>query len=71
MAKSVLPASYIGRHGPRLATLLAELTALRTAMLGRADQAADQLQAVHPDFRLSARNLLHYLALRQHDRRAL
>ncbi len=40
-------------------------------MVNLADQSADQLQAVHPNFQLSARNLLHYLALRQHDRRAL
>jgi pyruvate kinase len=40
-------------------------------MVGLANQSAEQLQAVHPNFQLSAHNLLHYLALRQHDRRAL
>ncbi|MBT2558353.1 hypothetical protein J7E24_11205 [Hymenobacter sp. ISL-91] len=65
------PSSYAQRHAPALAELLAELTTLRTDMLQLAEQATEQLQAVHPNFRASARNLLHYLALRRHDRRDL
>ncbi|RFP64989.1 pyruvate kinase [Hymenobacter lapidiphilus] len=71
MPESVQHIPYARRHAPALTELLAELTTLRADMLRLADQATDQLQAVHPGFRASARNLLHYLALRQHDRRGL
>ncbi|SET36391.1 pyruvate kinase [Hymenobacter actinosclerus] len=71
MSELVLYPPYAHRHAPALTTLLAELTALRADMLALAGQATDQLQAVHPNFGPSARNLLHYLALRQHDRRDL
>ncbi|OGX86720.1 pyruvate kinase [Hymenobacter glacialis] len=67
----ITPSAYAQRHAPELTRLLAELTALRTDMLALAEQANEQLQAVHPTFQHSARNLLHYLALRQHDRRDL
>ena len=53
------------------AELLTELTALRHDLIAEAANSADQLQAVHPNFQVSARNLLHYLALRRHDRRPL
>ncbi|WP_310394190.1 pyruvate kinase [Hymenobacter sp.] len=53
------------------AELIAELTVLRRDMVAAAAQAADHLRAVHPNFGLSARNLLHYLALRRHDHRPL
>ena len=71
MAELALTPSYARRHASELAGLLTELTALRTDMLALADQAGAHLQAVHPNFRASAHNLLHYLALRQHDRRSL
>ncbi len=71
MSELVLAPSYAHQHAPELAELSTELTALRASMVALADQSADQLQAVHPNFEVSARNLLHYLALRQHDRRAL
>ena len=71
MPELVLAPPYARQHAPELAGLLADLTALRASMVSLADQSADQLHAVHPNFELSARNLLHYLALRQHDRRAL
>ena len=71
MPELMLSIPYIQQHAPELTELLTELTTLRADMVDLADQSADQLQAVHPNFRLSARNLLHYLALRQHDRRAL
>lgn len=64
----MLSIPYIQQHAPELTGLLTELTTLRADRVDLADQSADQLQAVHPNFRLSARNLLHYLALRQHDR---
>ena len=71
MPELMLSIPYIQQHTPELTGLLTELTTLRANLVDLADQSADQLQAVHPNFRLSARNLLHYLALRQHDRRAL
>ncbi|WBA43912.1 pyruvate kinase [Hymenobacter canadensis] len=71
MTEPVTAVSFACRHAAELSALLAELTALRTGMLARADQAAGQLRDVHPGFQVSAHNLLHYLALRQHDRRDL
>lgn len=71
MSELVFAPSYAHQYATELAGLLADLTTLRTSMICLADQSANQLQAVHPSFHLSARNLLHYLALRQHDRRAL
>ena len=71
MAEPVLTTSYTHRHAAELAGLLTQLTTLGADMLALADGAAEQLRTVHPNFRLSAHNLLHYLALRQHDRRPL
>ena len=71
MSELVLSPPYAHQHAPELAELSTELTALRASMVALADQSADRLHAVHPNFEVSARNLLHYLALRQHDRRAL
>jgi pyruvate kinase len=51
--------------------LAAELLALRESMLALAQRAERRLAAVDPAFRDSARNLLHYLALRQHELRPL
>jgi pyruvate kinase len=51
--------------------LHAELTELRAAMLGAAQRATPLLAASHPEQRASALNLLHYTALRQHDRSEL
>lgn len=48
-----------------------ELFALRESMLAMERQLAPQLKAVAPRYRPSARNLAHYLALRQSDRRPL
>src|SRR6516162_7979875 len=58
---------------PRLATgleaLLDELTALRAEMVAAADHAT--FDDLHPTHRASARNLIHYLALRRRDLRPL
>ena len=51
--------------------LLAELTALRTEMLDETHRCQSLLDAVHPTYRESARNLLQYLVLRRHDLRPL
>ena len=52
-------------------TVIDELWALRESMLAAEQNLAHQVQAVTPGNRLSARNLAHYLALRQHDHRPL
>jgi len=49
--------------------LLAELATLRAEMVASA--ASAKLEDVHPSYRASARNLLHYLALRRRDLRPL
>ncbi|MCI0684776.1 MAG: pyruvate kinase [Gemmataceae bacterium] len=51
--------------------LLDELTDLRVAMIERAASLADPGQRLHSSFQASARNLLHYLALRDRDLRPL
>lgn len=54
-----------------LQALLEELTAIRTEMVAETNRLQAPIQAVHDNFRESACNLLHYLALRRHDLRAL
>jgi pyruvate kinase len=53
------------------AALLREVEALRAALVEREGPSEEALDAVHPAFRASARNLLHYLALRRRDLRPL
>ena len=71
MAEPTQTVSLVQVLAAEKANLMAELTALRHDMVAEAAGAAGRLRAVHPHFRLSARNLLHYLALRRHDRRPL
>jgi pyruvate kinase len=52
-------------------SIIAELTALRSDMLRLVDQNLPSLAQVAPRHRLSAGNLLHYIALRRHDIRGL
>ncbi|NND89767.1 MAG: pyruvate kinase [Granulosicoccus sp.] len=52
-------------------TLLDELTDLQTRMRQMENQFADRIQDVAESNKLSARNLLHYVSLRQHDLRSL
>ena len=52
-------------------SLLHELTAIRAEMLAEEIKSQSRLDAVHPNHRVSARNLLHYLVLRRHDLRPL
>lgn len=54
-----------------LESLLAELLAIRAEIVASPVRAQALCAAVHPDHRDSARNLLHYLALRRRDLRAL
>lgn len=53
------------------AGLLSAVTALAGSMRARAAEAGDALAAIPAGRRASAENLLHYLALRAEDRRAL
>jgi pyruvate kinase len=48
-----------------------ELSVIRTEMLGAEQQFLQGVEAVPQAMRASARNLLHYLALRRHDLRSL
>ncbi len=54
-----------------LEQLLAELTAIRMEMIDEADTSQAILDNINPLYRISARNLLHYLVLRRHDLRPL
>ncbi|MEW6764175.1 MAG: pyruvate kinase [Pseudomonadota bacterium] len=51
--------------------LLAQVISLREESLRIEQGRAAELEAVHPGFRASARNLLHYLGVRRHDIRPL
>lgn len=53
------------------ASLFAELTALRAELVNEAEKCRPLLDAVHVNYTQSARNLLHYLALRRRDLRPL
>ena len=52
-------------------SVLQELSAIRTDMIVNPAAAGRYLEGVHGNFRESARNLMHYLALRRHDLRPL
>ena len=54
-----------------IAGLLNELTIIRAQMVADAAAPKAALDAVHVNYRESARNLLHYLSLRRHDLRPL
>lgn len=56
---------------PVLDALIEEVGGLRTALVELADKAVGSAEAIHPHYRDSARNLVHYLAMRQHDLRPL
>jgi len=51
--------------------LIRQLTVLHTDMLQLAAQTMGEVGDVHPTYRVSARNLLHYLAMRRQDIRPL
>ncbi len=51
--------------------LIAELKAIRAAMLDDESAKIAQIERLHPAYQASARNLVHYLALRRHDLRPL
>ena len=51
--------------------LIGELWALREAIFAAEVAFTPRIAAIHPKYRASARNLVHYLALRRHDIRTL
>ncbi len=51
--------------------LIDDLLALEADLIDAAEAARPQLERVHPNFQRSALNLIHYLALRNHDIRPL
>ena len=59
------------KHDLDLDAIDRQLAAICDRAIELESQFAEELEAVHPNFRLSARNLLHYLALRQFDIRSL
>jgi len=63
------PASDSG--SARIGSLLGQLTALAADIRKVAAENREILDAVRPDRRVSATNLIHYLALRRHDLRRL
>src|SRR5690349_1667648 len=65
------PGTDVPYAAPDVHDLLRELTALRAELAAQAVDARDRVDAAHPDHRASACNLLHYLALRRRDLRAL
>ena len=54
-----------------LQRLLPELLALRNSAMQQEEAFAEEIGNVEPAYRDSARNLLHYLSVRQHDIRDL
>lgn len=51
--------------------VLRDLTAIRTDVIAESALIETHLNDIHPNYQASARNLLHYLALRRHDLRPL
>jgi pyruvate kinase len=58
-------------EAPRMQRLLEELDRLLDSVARAAPEDPDVLGVIHPSHRLSACNLLHYLALRRHEIRPL
>ena len=69
-AEPATPADANDRR-EQYAAVAAELIELRKELLALQGRAEAQLDNIDPAFRDSARNLLHYVALRQHDLRPL
>ncbi|MFC6635482.1 pyruvate kinase [Microbulbifer taiwanensis] len=63
--------SRIHRNHRDVEDLLREVSAIRADMISGPATLQQLLQRTHPNYRDSARNLLHYLALRRHDLRPL
>jgi pyruvate kinase len=59
------------KRSDEFARTIDEFASIRQDMLGLIDDSADLLKDIHPQHQFSARNLLHYLALRSRDLRPL
>ena len=66
-----MSALHAGPPQDLIAQVALDLGGLRESMLALEAAHADALRAVSPKYRLSARNLLHYLAMRRRDLRTL
>jgi pyruvate kinase len=56
---------------PKHPEILQQLVELEQTIRQQADDCSDRLESIHPEHKESARNLIHYLALRQIDIREL
>ena len=63
--------SHAIREHQIMQEVLEELQVIRAKMIEDVANYAWRLNKIHPDYRKSAENLLHYLVLRQRDRREL
>ncbi|MBN1929274.1 MAG: hypothetical protein JW764_07010 [Chlorobiaceae bacterium] len=69
MSESESATSASGFYQSEIAYLAQELSAIRNEIAD--DSTGAGLEAIHGNYRDSARNFLHYLGLRRHDRRPL
>ncbi len=65
------PADGCGPESPEIEEALKELVAIRADMVESLASSQALIDEVHPNYRESARNLLHYLSLRRRDLRPL
>jgi pyruvate kinase len=75
------PPSLVALEGPAgkppmwdahlLARILGDLQAINADLFGLESEFGERLREIHADYRKSARNLVHYMALRRHDIRQL
>ena len=70
-ANTEMTGGGIGGERAEIEDLLKELSAIRAEMVAAPDMSSPGLDEVHSNYRESARNFLHYLALRRHDLRPL
>lgn len=61
----------VGLAAADLESVLLDLAAIRADMVAESDASASRLRHIHPNYRISAENLLQYLALRRRDLRPL
>jgi len=71
MGESQVPTHQPALTASALDRLALELEELKQQLLSAERELAETIAAVHPENRRSARNLIHYLALRRRDLRAL
>lgn len=58
-------------RGFNIEAILTDLMAIRSEMVAEPVMASTRLNSIHPNYSVSARNLLHYLILRRRDLRPL